>query len=261
VPAEPAAPGPIALAATGLGLTDRDGIARLERIDLTLRRGEIAGVAGVAGNGQEALLAVLAGLAPTAGSLVLNGVAAPRRARAQWLRQAGLAYIPADRQEEALIDGFPAWESMILGRQRLPPFRSGWLVDRRAARAETRRRMGAYDIRPDDPDLPGSAFSGGNQQKLVAAREMDPAPLVLLAAEPTRGVDIAAIEVIHARLRALRAAGTAILLVSADLDELLALADRILVMFGGRITGALDREAASERRLGLMMAGLAADAA
>jgi general nucleoside transport system ATP-binding protein len=259
--AEPARPGPIVLEATGLSVTDRDGVTRLDRLGLTLRRGEITGLAGVAGNGQETLLAVLAGLVPAAGDLVLDGVAVPEHRRAYWLRQAGLAYIPADRQGEALIDGFAAWEQMILGRQRLPSFRSGWLVDRRASAAETRRRMAAYDIRPNDPDLPGSAFSGGNQQKLIAAREMDPAPLVLLAAEPTRGVDIAAIEAIHGRLRALRAAGTAILLVSADLDEILALADRILVMFAGRIAGALEREAASERRLGLMMAGLAADAA
>jgi ABC-type uncharacterized transport system ATPase subunit len=247
----------VRLEARGLTLRDRAGICRLDQVDLALRGGEILGVAGIAGNGQSELLEALAGLISAEGKLLWDGQAVPARDRARTLRRLGLAHIPEDRLRMGLIAGFEAWESAILGYQRMPEHAHRGFLRRRAARAETRRRMAEFDIRPADPLLRSGVFSGGNQQKLIVARETARAPAVLLVGQPTRGVDIGAIERIHARLRALKAAGTAILLVSSELDEILALSDRILVMAGGRITGALDRAEATERRIGLMMAGLA----
>jgi general nucleoside transport system ATP-binding protein len=250
--ATPALPGPVRLAVQGLSIP-----GRLDRIDLTLCAGEIVGVAGVAGNGQSELLEAMAGLVPAEGTLLFDGSPVPLRDRARTLRRLGLAHIPEDRQRMGLVGGFEAWETAILGYQREASHARRGFLRIRAVLDETRRRMAAFDIRPPDPRLRSAAFSGGNQQKLIAARETARTPEVLLVGQPTRGVDIGAIELIHARLRALRAEGTAILLVSSELDEILVLADRILVMSGGRITGALERAAASERRIGLMMAGLA----
>jgi len=218
--------------------------------------GEIVGVAGVAGNGQSELLEALAGLVPAEGAVLFDGSPVPLRDRARALRRLGLAHIPEDRQRMGLVGGFEAWETAILGYQREASHARRGFLRIRPAREETRRRMAAFDIRPPEPRLRSAAFSGGNQQKLIAARETARTPKVLLVGQPTRGVDIGAIELIHARLRVLRAQGTAILLVSSELDEILVLADRILVMSGGRITGALDRAEASERRIGLMMAGV-----
>ncbi len=256
--ASTATAGPVMLAARGLRFRDPGGVQRLDGIDLELRAGEITGIAGVAGNGQGELLAALAGLLPAEGDLAWRGTPVPQHDRARALRRLGLAHIPEDRQRMGLIGRFSAWENMILGRQRDPANARHGFLRLAPILVETRRRLGTYDVRPADPALASAFLSGGNQQKLVAARESDPAPPVLLAGQPTRGIDIGAIELIHRRLRDLAAAGTAILLVSAELDEILALADRILVMVNGRITGALDRADADERRIGLLMAGLAA---
>ncbi|HVJ56071.1 MAG TPA: ABC transporter ATP-binding protein [Aliidongia sp.] len=249
-------PGSAVLAAEGLVWRDAAGVARLDHVDLVLREGEIVGVAGVAGNGQSELLAALAGLIPAEGRLLWRGETVPDRHRAALLRRLGLAHIPEDRERDGLVPGFEAWENAILGRQRDPANSRHGFLRGAAIRRETRRRMAAFDVRPAEPRLTSHAFSGGNQQKLIAARELGETPPALLVGHPTRGIDIGAIERIHQRLRALREAGTAILLVSAELDEILALADRILVMVGGRIVGALARTEASERRIGLMMAGL-----
>ena len=248
----PAGPGPVRLAAQGLSIP-----GRLDGIDLELRAGEIVGVAGVAGNGQSELLEALAGLVPAEGTLLFDGNPVPPHDRARIIRRLGLAHIPEDRQRMGLVAGFEAWETAILGYQREASHARRGFLRIRSARDETRRRMAEFDIRPPEPRLRSAAFSGGNQQKLIAARETARTPKVLLVGQPTRGVDIGAIELIHARLRALRAEGTAILLVSSELDEILTLADRILVMSGGRITGTLDRGEATERRIGLMMAGVA----
>jgi simple sugar transport system ATP-binding protein len=154
----------------------------------------------------------------------------------------------------ALIAEFTSEENFILGDQRRPPFARGWIAAPRALTEAARRSMEEYDVRPPDPKAPTANLSGGNQQKLVCAREMGRRPMCLIVGQPTRGVDIAASDFIHRRLSALKEAGTAILLVSADLDEIRALADRILVMEGGRIAGSLG-PAASERDLGLLMGG------
>ena len=249
------------LQAQGLNLRDARGVPRLQDVALTLRAGEIVGVAGVSGNGQSELLDVLAGLAaPQAGTLELGR---RRFQPARWLdpttaRALRLAHVPEDRHRRGLVLPFAAWESAVLGYQGLRRYGPrGWLRWR-VMRDDCAQAMERFDVRPRAPLLRTSKFSGGNQQKLVLAREAAQAPQVLLVGQPTRGVDIGAIEFIHARLRALRDAGGAVLLVSSELDEILALSDRVLVMNGGRLTGALPIEQCSEAVLGRLMGGVAA---
>ena len=248
------------LRAAGLRVVDAAGLPLLRDVDLTVHEGEIVGIAGVAGNGQSELLAALAGLiAPSAGRVILKeaditGLDARER------RRLGIGHIPEDRLRMGLVPPLAADESAILGDQREPDCRGALLQRHGAIRAATLARMHDYDVRPPDPGLLTALFSGGNQQKLVCAREMTRHPTVLLVGQPTRGVDIGAIEFIHRRLLALRDAGSAILLVSVDLDEIRALADRILVMADGAIVGELPADA-DERALGLLMAGIGQAAA
>ena len=239
----------------GLAAKAADGV-RLRDISFQVRAGEIVGLAGVAGNGQAALLAALGGIIPMLGSVKIAGRQVAHLDVAE-RRAAGLAHIAEDRLGSGLIAQFTTAENAILGDHRQPPFARYRLAAPAAISAAAERRLRDYDIRPALPQALTATLSGGNQQKLVCAREMERAPRCLLAGEPTRGVDIGAADFIHRRLRALKAAGTAILLVSSDLDEIRALADRILVIEGGRIAGALGRDA-SERELGLMMGGAAA---
>ncbi|WIM10417.1 ABC transporter ATP-binding protein [Enhydrobacter sp.] len=254
----PAHPGPVMLHADGLRLIDRYGRPLLDDVDLDLRAGEIVAIAGVSGNGQAELLQVLAGIrAPTAGSLAICG----RRFDARHpgdpadRRAIGLAHVPEDRLRQGLVAPFPAAESSILGYQDEPRFSPRCLLDRPAIGAYCRDLMERFDVRPRLPGLRSSQLSGGNQQKLVLAREMAHEPEVLLVGQPTRGVDIGAIEFIHRELVKARDRGCAVLVVSTELDEVLTLADRVLVMFAGRIVGEVEPEGADERRLGLMMAG------
>lgn len=251
--------GPVLLRAQGLGWTDPQGVPRLREVDLSLRAGEIVGIAGVSGNGQSELLEVLAGMrTPQRGALELGGEAfeAPGR----WLkpdraRALGLAHVPEDRHRCGLVLPFPAWESAVLGYHERPRYTHFARMDHHAMRTDTTAMMDAYDVRPRDVDLRSAKFSGGNQQKLVLAREAAYGARVLLVGQPTRGVDIGAIEFIHARLRAMRDAGGAVLVVSSELDEILALADRVLVMDRGRIAGERPIEACDELTLGRLMCG------
>jgi len=246
------------LQAQGLRWTDEFGVARLHDVSLILRPGEIVGVAGVSGNGQTELLEVLSGLkVPQAGSLAVGGqtfvpTAWLSPARARELR---LAHVPEDRLHRALVLPFAAWESGVLGYQGWRRYGAWAWMKRRAMRQATAQMMDAYDVRPRNPDLRSSKFSGGNQQKLVLAREATAEPSVLLVGQPTRGVDIGAIEFIHARLRAHRDAGGAVLLVSSELDEILALSDRVVVMNAGRVAGELPIEDCHEAALGRLMGG------
>ena len=256
----PARPGDALLQVDGLAVSDAFGVPRVKGVTFALRGGEITGIAGVAGNGQTELLEALAGIvAPAAGRIRLAGRdldGLDPRAR----RHAGLAHVPEDRLKLGVVASFPAEDNAILGYQDRAEYNRGLLLDRGAIHAGCERKMAEYDVRPPQPGLRCSAFSGGNQQKLVLAREIGSAPRVLLVGQPTRGVDIGAIEFIHQRLVALRDAGAAVLVVSVELDEILGLADRILVMAGGEIVGDLARADATEERLGLMMAGIKADA-
>ncbi|MBX3605560.1 MAG: ABC transporter ATP-binding protein [Piscinibacter sp.] len=254
------APGAVLLRAQGLSWRDVLGVTRLADVSLELREREIVGIAGVAGNGQSELLDALAGLlVPQAGVLEIG---TRRFERARWLdpaeaRALALAHVPEDRHRRGLVLPFPAWESAVLGYHRSPRYARHGLMDRARMHADTVAMMEGYDVRPRDPALRSAKFSGGNQQKLVLAREALPAPRILLVGQPTRGVDIGAIEFIHGRLRALRDAGGAVLVVSSELDEILALADRVLVMACGRIAGELPIGEASEAALGRLMGGTA----
>jgi simple sugar transport system ATP-binding protein len=249
----------------GLRVADATGIERVKGVSFNIRRGEIVGVAGVAGNGQSELLEALAGIRPlVAGRIRWKGrdiTDDPAIRTAKGMRHLGLGHVPEDRQRMGLVAPFAAAEGSILGYHDDRPYNRGLLLDHAVVSRECRRQMQEYDVRPADDTLPCFAFSGGNQQKIVVAREVAHDPDVLLVGQPTRGVDIGAIEFIHRRLVALRDAGKGILLVSVELDEILSLSDRILVMFDGRIVGELTPEQATERTVGLMMAGVAAEAA
>ena len=256
---------PAAIAGASPALEVRDLVvrgARVERavngVSFTIAPGEILGIAGVEGNGQTELLDALSGLRrATSGSIRLGGVeltALDVRGRGD----AGLSHIPEDRHRRGLLLEYSVAENLIFGQQHR--FTRRGMLDRAAIGENARRRIAEYDIRPADPALPARALSGGNQQKVVIAREMGRAFSVLLAAQPTRGVDVGAIEFIHAQLRRARDEGKAILLVSAELREVLALSDRVAVMYGGRIVTVLPRAEASESVLGPWMMGVQRDA-
>jgi simple sugar transport system ATP-binding protein len=215
--------------------------------------GEIFGIAGVEGNGQTELIEALAGLRAPASGTVLLGDRDITRASVRERTEGGLAHIPEDRHRRGLVLDFPVADNLVLGLQHRYSRRGQ--LDRTAIDAQAARQIGEFDIRPPDADRPARALSGGNQQKIVIAREMGRSYRVLLAAQPTRGVDVGAIEFIHERLRAARAEGKAVLLVSAELSEILALADRIAVMYRGRIAAILSRREATSERLGALMTG------
>ena len=170
-------------------------------------------------------------------------------------RTLGLAHVPEDRHARAMVMSFAAWESAVLGYDGLPEYNAAGWMRHRAMRSATAGMMERFDVRPPNPELGSSKFSGGNQQKLVLARELGQSPKVLLVGQPTRGVDIGAIEFIYSQLRALRDAGCAVLVVSSELDEILALSNRVIVMNQGRVTGELAIEDCSEAKLGLLMTG------
>jgi simple sugar transport system ATP-binding protein len=237
----------------------------VDDLSLTVEGGEILGIAGVEGNGQSELVEAIAGLRKVTSGAVLLGdrdiTALDVRARSRL----GLAHIPEDRHRRGLVLDYSVADNLILGRQERfarGPAGARWLLDRARVEANARAKIEQFDIRPPDPSLPVRALSGGNQQKVVIAREMrgvagdDGDFAVLLAAQPTRGVDVGAIEFIHAQLVAARAAGKAILLVSAELTEILALADRVAVMYGGKIVAMVPRAEATEETLGPLMMGV-----
>ena len=248
----PARPGEVVLEVEGL-----EAPPRLKGVSFQVRSGEIVGIAGVEGNGQTELVEALTGLRPFRGKALLLGRPLPASARG--VRDLGASHVPEDRLARGLVLDFSVKENAVLGDQHRPPFR-GFLgfLDDRAAEAHARTLVEAYDVRPRSTALSARRFSGGNQQKIVVGRELLRGPRLLVAAQPTRGVDVGAIEFIHKELVKARDQGLAVLLVSADLSEILALSDRILVMHGGRIVGELTPEEATEERLGLLMAGVTA---
>ncbi len=266
---DPARTGPPRLAVENLVVEDRNGIKVVDDVSFSLKAGEIAGLAGVAGNGQSELLEALAGIRPiTSGRILIDGVPVPPEAmHPKALGGLGLVHVPEDRHRMGLVTAFEASESGILGIHQDRRFGPGPFLWRRRVIADIARKMAAYDIRPPAPRLKTANFSGGNQQKIVLAREMEREPKIVLAGQPTRGVDIGAIEFIHRRLVALRDEGKALLVVSVELDEVLALSDVILVMCGGRLTGQRrpPADAAGNggfvRDLGLLMAGVTEQAA
>ena len=259
VPKAPAKPGAEVLRVERLDVVDGRGVRRVKDASFAVRAGEIVGIAGVSGNGQSELLAAIAGLiVPRSGHIHFHGkdlASAGDGEPARIARRLKLAHVPEDRHRMGMVVAFSAYDSAILGYQDDADLNRGVILSRGAAIDRCARLMEAYDVRPGRPLLKSANFSGGNQQKIVLGRELDRDPDLLLVGQPTRGVDIGAIEFIHRRLIEMRDRGKAILLVSVELDEILALADRILVMFDGAIVGEVDAASASERELGLMMAG------
>jgi ABC-type uncharacterized transport system ATPase subunit len=248
-------PGAGVLAVRDLWVTDDRGLDAVRGLSLDVRAGEIVGIAGVDGNGQSELIQALAGMrAPHGGSIDLNGVdvthATPREAS-----NAGVGHIPEDRQRHGLVLDFSLAENTVLHDYGEAPIsRRSWL-DRDAMRDRARGWIELYDVRGGGPDAPARSLSGGNQQKVVLAREIQSDPKLLIAAQPTRGLDVGAIEYVHRRLVEQRDAGCAVLLVSFELDEVLDLADRVLVMFGGQIVLERASGKTDERELGVAMTG------
>jgi simple sugar transport system ATP-binding protein len=239
----------------------REGRAVLDDVSFDIRKGEIVGVAGVEGNGQSELIEGIIGLHPLdAGSVELAGTdiaSWPTRRR----REAGIGYIPEDRQRHGLLLSAPLWENAMLGHQTQKPFVKGLWIDRAGSRRRTDAIVEEYDVRTPGIDVPAYALSGGNQQKLIFGREMESAPTMLIAAHPTRGIDVGAQAAIWDQLRAARRSGLAVLLVSADLEELIGLSDTLLVMYRGRLVAKLDPATTSPEDLGAYMTGASGDSA
>jgi len=261
--APPAAGLPPALDVRDLVVCDARGRRAVDGVTLSVDAGEIVGIAGVEGNGQRELLEAIGGVRATASGTIALGARRIETATVRARRDAGLAHIPEDRQRHGLVLPFSVAENLVLdGTAHLRAWPFGLGLDRVAIEDRARRGIAALDIRPTDSARPAVTLSGGNQQKVVVARETataagdDPPARVLLAAHPTRGVDVGAVETIHARLRETRAAGGAILLVSTELTELLALADRIVVMLRGRIVATFGRAEVTLVALGDAMTGV-----
>jgi simple sugar transport system ATP-binding protein len=239
----------------GLALQGAEGNALLKEISFEVRGGEILGIAGVEGNGQTELIEILSGLREaSAGEVLLSGQPV-NDLNAHDLKRRGVAHIPEDRHRRGLLLPFDLAGNSILGVHRDSPISGSVLLNQSVIGERARRLVREYDVRPPNIALPARALSGGNQQKLVVAREFDIKPKLILVSQPTRGVDIGATEFIHSKLIELRDAGAAVLLVSAELDEVLSLSDRVIVVYEGRIVGEVDPKSVSEEEIGLMMTG------
>lgn len=242
-----------------LSQTDLDGVERiiLDDISLTIHKGEVLGIAGVEGNGQSELVEAIVGIrAPDTGAITLDGTdisRAPTRRR----REAGIGYIPEDRHRHGLLLEAPLWENRILGHVSERPNSRGQLLDIKGARGDTERIIQAYDVRTPGIDVTAASLSGGNQQKLIVGREMSHAPKLLIAAHPTRGVDVGAQAAIWDHIREARREGLAVLLISADLDELIGLSDTLRVMYRGRLVADADPATITPEELGSAMTGAA----
>jgi general nucleoside transport system ATP-binding protein len=238
----------------GLGVEEH-GRTVLSDIELSVHRAEVVGIAGVEGNGQHELIEALMGVRTlSAGRVVLNDDdITDDRTRAR--RRDGIGLIPQDRHREALLLDAPLWENAVLGHQSSPPYARGFWIDKRAARRRTAGIVKAFDVRTPSVDVSAHALSGGNQQKLIIGKEMVPGPKLLIAAHPTRGIDVGAQAAVWEQLRAARDAGLGVLLISADLEELLGLSDVVHVMLRGRIVATVDPATVTPEELGSYMTG------
>ena len=239
-----------------LTVKDDLGVERVKNISFEVKAGEVVGIAGVSGNGQSQLLEALSGISRIHnGSIEINGKEITRSnpVNPEQMRELGLAHVPQDRHREGMVGSFSAYETAALGYHNDEAYNSRFMMSRKKVRDYCSKLMDAFDVRPRDPDLKSANFSGGNQQKLILAREFEHDPDILLIGQPTRGVDIGAIEFIHKRIIAMRDAGKAVLLVSVELEEIISVSDRILVMCDGILTGEVLASEADEKTLGLMM--------
>ena len=254
----PAAPGEIVLEVKDLSALNNKNLPALRDISFSVREGEILGIAGVEGNGQTELAEVLTGLRKAqSGTVELNGQVITN-CSPRVIREHGTGHIPEDRQRRGLVLNFTVAQNMVLGIHYRPPFVRDLgldVINFGPIREKAQRLLQEFDIRPADQENLAGNLSGGNQQKVIVAREFDQNPKLLIAAQPTRGIDVGSIEFIHQRLLQARSKGKAILLISADLEEILSISDRIAVMYEGQIAGTLDPAEATEERLGLMMTG------
>jgi len=249
---EPSTPGTIVLEAADVGVRI-DGVERLKHISFQLREGEVLGIIGVSGNGQAPLARLLSGtLARTSGELALYGQPIGNLAVAEVV-EAGIGRIPEDRNGEGAIGEMAIWENVVL--ERLARYSRHGLVDRRAGMAFAKDIIEQFDVRGGAPASRTRLLSGGNMQKLILGRNLSQRPRILIAAQPARGLDEGAVAAVHARILEARRQGTAVLLISEDLDEVISLADRIQAIVGGRLSPPVDAEHADARRLGLMMSG------
>ena len=257
----PARPGEVVLEVEGLTVLDDRRQVAVDGVDLAVRAGEIVTVAGVQGNGQTELVRALTGLAHVISGRVRVGGedvtgASPRRVLA-----AGVGHVPEDRQRDGMVSDLTVAENMALDTYFQAPFARGPILDPGRMRKEAARLIRDFDVRTPSPDLPAANLSGGNQQRMIVAREFSRPARLLIASQPTRGLDVGSIQYIHSELVRIRDRGTAVLLVSSDLDEVFALGDRIAVMFRGRILGVFESGALSRERIGLLMAGATEGAA
>ena len=253
--------GDVVFKVNNLQVKDSLDVMRVKDVNLEIHEGEILGLAGVTGNGQTELLEALSGIRKIeSGEIQLfneiisnqNNFLNPKD-----LKEKGLAHVPEDRQRMGLITDFKAYENLIFGYHHQEPFSKSSILKEKDIFTYSEKVMEEYDVRPQSPNLITSNFSGGNQQKIILSRELNESPKVLLVGQPTRGVDIGAIEFIHQRLIDMRNIGTAILLVSVELEEVLSLSDRIVVMFDGKIVGERANKDVTDREIGLLMAGIA----
>ena len=252
---EPAQPGEPVLEVSDLQMVDDRGHHVVNGVDLTVRAGEVFAIAGVQGNGQSELVEAIMGLRPAlAGSIRLDGREVLGLSTKEILR-AGVGYIPEDRTRDGLVKDFSVAENLILDTYDQAPYASRFVLNGAKIRETARQRIEEFDVRTQSPDLPAGALSGGNQQKVIVAREMSRPLRLLVASQPTRGVDVGSTEFIHSRVIAERDQGAGVLLVATELDEVLALADRIAVMYRGRIIDVVTPDTPRER-IGLLMAGI-----
>ena len=253
---KPAQPGEVVLKVEGLEVLDeRHGVA-VDGVSFEVRAGEVLGVAGVQGNGQTELVEALTGLrAPLGGRIVIDGQnvthASPRR-----ITELGVAHVPEDRQRDGLVLEYPLTSNMVLSTYYLPPFAKGVVLQDADISADAAERVKQFDVRTPGTATKAGSLSGGNQQKVIVAREFSRPIKLLIASQPTRGLDVGSIEYIHGRIVEKRDAGTAVVLVSPELDEILALSDRIAVMYRGKVVDIVDADSATKEYLGLLMAGV-----
>jgi general nucleoside transport system ATP-binding protein len=256
-----AKPGKVVLDIEGLQVLDDRNHLAVDGVSLEVRAGEIVGIAGVQGNGQTELVAAITGLRPSlAGSIRVEGedvtAATPRT-----ITELGVAHIPEDRQHDGLVTSYPLTDNAVLDQYYLPPFARGIFTDDQAVLSHAEKLIRAFDVRTPSARVNASALSGGNQQKLIVAREFSRPLKLLIAAQPTRGIDVGSIEFIHQQIVRKRDEGTAVLVVSAELDEVLSLSDRIAVMYHGKIVAVVRNGELSREQLGLLMAGASLEAA
>ncbi|MFJ7992105.1 ABC transporter ATP-binding protein [Peribacillus frigoritolerans] len=250
-----ATPSDVVLEVQELEVKDSRGVSAVRNLDLTVRAGEIVGIAGVDGNGQSELIEALAGLRKTtAGSIMLNGKEI-RNLKPRKITEAGVGHIPEDRHKHGLVLDYSIGENIVLQTYYQRPFSKTGILNSKKIFEKARSLIKSYDVRTPSEYTPARALSGGNQQKAIIGREVDRNPDLLIAAQPTRGLDVGAIEFIHKRLIEQRDAGKAVLLISFELEEIMNVSDRIAVIYEGEIVAIVDPKETTEQELGLLMAG------